>query len=495
MTDRIRIGGYDINQPFLYDKFVCNKENYNFMLDTKNIHEHHYMEYAFVVIDPNEIVQNIYFAIQVNGLNIYSPRGYLYHNKIFPLEYENSFDNETNTVLKQMVRNNVPNVFFMPINAPILHNHIMICTRGMYPSVIANVYVKLGSERHRHHELDIYYPGKFFKSSLIGKVFGGTLGYGKKSQLEITANGDIVTNLYLMIQQYPNVRRIKNYYKMYYEIEIQYGHLFTIRIPTDYIALYEECINDICLNDLVDARGRHILPINLSQLVNIPLIKLKNIPLNLYFYPNYIRVFHHRIEKNVECIPYVNILPKEIWNLILNLLNCADLLNAMQACKLFYSIVPLKQIENLYDKYKVTIDDLEIYDMSVNAMYHSVDNDNDFDTVYKPTSHQIRNILQHKEVSMSNEYLLQITKSDPIEWIIIEFIEVSGLIEHVQFMPTDIDIMIPDTDFYLKMHNPPHRYLFYPKIPIECESIYFKFRANSTPKANIYLAFQLDIIF
>ena len=497
--DKIQINGYDINQPFRHIKYTTVKGNCALIID--HIDEYDYMEYAFVVFDADDTLLDISLGLQVNGRDLYSRDGYLFHNKILPLEYENSFDVETNTVLKQMVRTDVKNIFFMPINIRTAVRNIM--TLRIYNIQVCSnidIYIKLGNEPHRNHLLYTYCPDKIFVSEMMEQYFNGVSGYAKYSSCDVIRVNELITNFYIDMVQVKNKQRIKNYHRLYDKISIAWMGSEISAIPFSYVELYLKVVENISLDNLTDANNHHVIPINLGQLINVPVIPIHSYwDLKLRIIPNSIDIFHHQIQKNVKCDIYsiYNYLPKEIWNVIAEYLNCRSLLNMMQSCKFFYSLVPQKRIEDLYDEIKINIDDLDLEDLTVKIMYHT---GLDFLTKFKPEMDRewvvdrVRSVVQYKVVSMNNEYLLQINNSNPVEWIIIEF-DHARIIEHVQFMPTDIDIMIPDTDFYLRMHNPPHRYVFYPSMSIECEHIHFKFGENSDTKINIYVAHYIQVTF
>jgi len=525
--DKLQIGTHEINQPFWHQaRTTVSSDRISFSISLKDIYDNgwHFVEYALIIINTEENLQSIGLFTQVDGIDVYNRCGYLYHNKIYPLEYETLSDDETNNLLRSMVRTNMPNILFIPLNIGIsTYQDLKFCMTNAVNSSI-DIYIKLAVEPWKNNILAKYISYKSIGTEMIEQCFGGCPGYGKKSLLEISRYGDVITNLYIDLRQDPDKKRIKNYYRLYNKIVIEFRGLEISTIPLDYLALYLKVVKNILLEDLSDNRGCHIIPINLNELINVSLILLsKHYQLKFYFCPNNISVFHHRIQKSIICdtAHLSDWVPRDLWNLIMGYLDCRNLLNMIQTCKFIYSIIPQKRIKELYDVQKITIEDLEIYDMNVKVMYYFIDYDHrqryfhcrtdPRDNIkIKPFINELRSIKQYNKIINDTEYSFEV-ESKIIEWIIIEidvfpdknvldigktkFIPILSECEDQIVLPypsNEIHPITKDLDMYHKMHNPEkNRYMFY--LDGNYETINLVFETHVSAPINIYVSYRIQM--
>lgn len=132
--DKIKIGNYEINQPFLFcpEGFPSSYSTHKFKIDTfkpynlpHTVDQSIYWEYLLIVLHVDDLddqinldFSNMYMLIKTCGVDMMSRCDYLDLNKIYPLECENLFDEETTQLLKAMIRNKnniaLKNILFFP---------------------------------------------------------------------------------------------------------------------------------------------------------------------------------------------------------------------------------------------------------------------------------------------------------------------------------------------------------------------------------------------
>lgn len=168
--------GHEINQPFLHqqeiipagfihqrirlDQFTALENNCNFI------------EYILIVTEGKLI--DAHFFVQVNGQDMWDRLPALYYNKIFPLECEGLYDEETNQLLRDMVRksDDTKNILFLPFrtakngylldmspeseeNVPWRHaDTITLCIMGLQPNIdtTIDIYLKVSKTNSKNIE-------------------------------------------------------------------------------------------------------------------------------------------------------------------------------------------------------------------------------------------------------------------------------------------------------------------------------------------------------
>lgn len=513
--DKLEIEGHVINQHFWHISETIWHPSVKINITPPNENNKICMEYIIIKMDSGDVLNNIGLRIQIDGKDLGDKRDRTHLTKMHPLQCENAYDTETNNLLKDMVRKNITNVFFIPIK--ITEDDIPFCLdkQKVYldifnsPKVHIDIYVKVYEKYTSNNTLmgfDLKTP---FISELIPQFCAGNPGFGKKSVISISNNGEIISNFYIKIDTYRDKKRINNFYKVYDKITLEYGEHEVINIPIDYLQLYLKVIKGINLDDLV-IDNCHVIPINLHELTNIPIIPLSSyFELRIYFHPAKIDSFHRIIQKNI--IDYAEsisdetniiLLPTEIWKHIASYLDLKDLLNFMQSCRFFYYIVPKKQISDLYEPHRITKLDIDDFDMELNVLYHKTDPRG---ISIPQIINKYRNIVQSKEIIDNTEYLFgtDFLQYPKIEWIIIE-IDIPGqndildlektkfnFCKNRSYTSSNIDSIKKDSLFYKKMNDPSeNRYIidFYDNIHM-CESINFVFKKHINTKINIYVSY------
>lgn len=500
--DRLRIGQYEINQPFYCDdNNIIGGQIMKFFFNTNNFHtELTFIEYVIVVINTEENLEESVMLIQLNGRDLANRCRYLYHNKIYPLEYETAYDDETNLLLGQMVRTNIPNVLFMPLDI-IMGGNLQICVFNILQSANIEFYFKLNNGP-REKNLDI--NNGLYASELIEQLFSSSVFYGRTTWNEISRNGDLITNIYLKLIQDPTKKHIKDFYKLYDRITIHYGEHVISTIPLDYIILYLKYIKNIHISDICSTRC-HIIPINLKELINVPSIRFdNNHRLKMYLHPNDISKFYHDTKRNINCnaidLTYINsdinIITTDVWDYIFEYLTFSEIIHSTEICKFFYSFMSQKKIDKMYDTCRITCDDLDVWDGMIDVMYHKYANypNNDF-TDQDTFIINSKSIIQHQNTISGEEYLFEIERLHPIEYIIVEF-DIAGQYDVLDMNKTTncyIDGISNDIYFYSKMHNPQqNRYVLH--IDPTANNINFVFKKYIYSKINIYMVYNIDTI-
>lgn len=497
IINKLQIGEYIINQPFYHSSREINCRYPVFSFDINPFSDDEFIEYVFVVIHTKENLQGIDLGIQFDAKDLRSRQDYTYFNKIYPLEYEKSYDVETNTFLENITRNNISNVLFMPLEIPIRKKAFRSITIPIYNCMfMANIdfYFKITSISH----IDKQYSNK-----LIEQYFDSDPEYGKHSTIEPSRYGDFITNFYLLMEQDSGKKHIKNYYKLYNKLVIIYGGYTVSEIPLDYVVLYLTHIKNIDIRSL-SHNGKHILPINLHELINISHIPFHSVPnitgIKIQLCPNDISKFHYNVRKTIKYNTidisydaYINYIPVDIWGVILEYLDCVNILSAIETCKFFYSLVSQKKIDNLYNACKITIEDLVPHDINMCIMYHGYKNKI---IPFNPESGLMyqfmlnsRSIIQYEIIIEGIEYIFNPDKLNPISYIIIE-VDIAGQYDILDMNKMNcMDGIIKDVEFYSKMHNPKcNRYVIYPST----NNINFVFKEYISAKANIYVAYDID---
>ena len=385
-----------------------------------------------------------------------------------------------------MTRANIPNVLFIPLGI-LTEGCIEIFIFSYLQNARVDFYFKLSEKS----QLCISNQMQLDKRKLIDQYFNGSQHYGKIANCNISRIENTVNNFYLKLNQDVNCKHIKNYYKLYKELVIEYGGYTINTIPIDYIVLYLKVIKNICVNKL-SLDKHHIIPINLKELIN-----LNNIPLcapydlRIILYPNDISKFHYNTQRNIKCdnidlayITFLNYIPAELWGVIFEYANCNDLLNIIETCKFFYSMVPQKRIDDLYNIHKISVENLLLDDVIMCTTYYKNNNLDGTESKFQVGS---KSIIQYEIIISGKELLFKIDKyMSPILYIIIEF-DVVGQYDVLDMNATTniVDGIITDLDFYSKMHNPQeNRYIIY--FDANANDINFVFKEVVYCKSNIY---------
>jgi hypothetical protein len=492
--NRVQIGPYEINQPFYhqYDEINSVRAYFTFNVNSFYSNGFNFIPYVLIVIDTEENLEKSELWIRFNGKDIVDRQKYIYYNKLYPLEYEKSYDDETNLLLGHMVRTNIPNILFIPLDI-IMEGNIQIVIFSTIKSARVDFYFNLSKKT----QLYISNGAHLDKRELIDQYFNGNPHYGKISNCEISRHSNTVNNFYLKLNQTATCKHIKNYYKLYKKLVIEYGGNTLNTIPFDYIVLYLKVIKNIYINTL-SIDNRHIIPINLKELIN-----LNNIPLcapydlKIILYPNDVSKFHYNTRRHIKCdninlgyFTYINYIPVELWNVILEYLDCRDLLNVIETCKFFYSLVPQNKTDDLYNTHKISVENLSLNDAIICTVYHKNNNLNDATSEFQLGS---KSIIQHEITVSGQELLFKIDKlASPIDYIIIEF-DIAGQYDILDMTKTTniINGVITDLEFYSKMHNPrQNRYVIY--FDVHADDINFVFAESVYCKAHIYAIYNIN---
>jgi len=533
IIDKFQFENYEINQQFFHQTEPIYKgyNKWRAILDSRYAYE-----YLFIVI-PRQLADGLRILLlpQLNGRDCTEQREFIFYNKIFPSECMKSYDDETNALLEGMVRNNMINILFFPFRFSknemplIINDNDYLYITGNFGTTLPEMDLyfkaiprceKIQSIQTDFNAMTIYNFTNMCKKELIDQVMGGNSGYNKKMNISIAHNGPIFSNLYLNIIKDRDTKFVRNYYKVIKELIIEIGGHIISKIPIDYIYLYWKIIKGIQLNNF-SHNNTWIIPINIKELINLPFVSLGNLShheVRVYIDSRaHIENFNYNIQKHAptnnnypEYISLINYLPPELWILIINYLDKDSFVNCIQSCRYFYSIIPIKNIENKYEKYKITEKDLKINDITINVVYNNIINGYDTSGM-KNIINELRSIHHYKEIIINNNmHQFIIPFNDvPLEWIIIELdpYQNKNILENITFNQLGIynfdeilKIELADcdlTNFYKimngpefsKMHNPDeNRYLFFFEPNLTYKSIDIKFKEEISCDINWYLA-------
>lgn len=547
IIDKFKYKNYEINQSFYHqqESMLCsNISSYKMAMSIPDeLYTNDYcLEYAFIVFsETDKPFENIKINVQANGHDISDyNRDCLYYNKVFPIECMESYDDETNNLLKDMSQGKVKQLFFVPFKyhrgdlAFQLNDIFTTAKFGMnyripidykYPKKITHLtfiikgldcekvdfYIKFAPNINNVIKLNeplSLYP----KSDFTSRVFIGIPGYGRRMRSNIAKLGDCMSNIYIEMVKGAG-RRIKNYYRIVSEFNIEISGTIIFEIPVDYIALYLKVMKNIILCEVSAKNNCYIVPINLKELVNIAYIPLSNlhkeVRLNLIWHSP-IDIFYYKLQKQVELqITYpkyesfIKGISKDVLRLVMEYLDDTTFINLMQTCRFMYSLAPMNQIKKRYEKYKISKDDLTLTDAIYNVMYHWPIPE------FKTFLNEFRTIKQYREnIVDSDSFQHLLNHKGPIEWIIIEINQYlkPNMLVNVEFTidkkfefneilkekleKYDLDTIhvIKKDPNFLKMHDPnKNRYLFYTKSVIY-KNINMHFREKITCDLNIYIA-------
>ncbi|AYV77215.1 MAG: hypothetical protein Barrevirus19_10 [Barrevirus sp.] len=408
-----------INQQFLHQQEKLNSYSglSKIVIDISNeLYNNNYLfEYAFVVLTTDvsdetkdSIISDTAITVQANGHDIGDSRDYLYFNRVYPVECMDSYDEETNDLLKDMSQEKVKNLLFVPFK--FMKDGSLIDINNIFSTTIFSMYYqipeKLGASfskalthltfnigAPKYSKVDFYIKlstketqlqESFYKSRLIEHNFlYASPDYGNQMSSVITRNGDLMSNIYIKLVRQPSTKFIKEYYKIINSICFEIKGNFIFTLPIDYIELYLKVMKNITLNGLqrYNTYFHYIIPVNIKDLTNIEFIPLCNLDFTevrlKIFMDRNIESFNHVLEKHVELNnnypkteSLINVIPKDILKLIMEYLDDKAFGNFMQSCRLIYSITPENQIIKRYEKYKIVKTDLSLYGASYNVMYH-----------------------------------------------------------------------------------------------------------------------------
>jgi hypothetical protein len=514
IINKVQIGSHVINQPFYHSGLTVSHNKKLFAFNTNNFTDNKWnlLEYVLIIINTNENLQKSEIFVKIDNKKLHD-NNYRHNNKLYPLEYETAYDSETNLLLANMVRKNMHGVLFIPMDIELGHK-LSISILNISWEADIDFYFKTGTKENIPQKNRI--TSKYilddveYRSTLIGQLPDSGAKYGNISTIRISKNGDFITNFCLNLFQDINKQHIKNYYKLYKKIFVNYAGHDISTIPLDYIILHLKIIKEINICDL-NENGYHHIPINLNDLIGI-----SNIPFHLRhhvvveLHPNAVSKFHHDTTRNIKCNnidyvydSYINKIPADIWNVILEYLDCNDLCRITETCKYMYSLVPQKKINSLYDIRKITIEDLSIHYIELDVMYatygFNIDHLNEFSVSKNPDFNKLdeftintKSIIQHEIIIDGLEYLFNIDKLHPIDYIVIEF-DVAGQYDILDMNETTniINGVITDLDFYSKMHNPlKNRYVIY--FDANADNINFVFKEFVYSKLHIYIIYNVS---
>jgi hypothetical protein len=138
VVNQIKIDTYEINQLFFHQEEFLPTDtqytSYKIKLDVWQPdpahHKLNFIEYIFVVFDIQQLnkkddtdfdSEKICGLIQANGYDLWDRQSYIYYNRVLPLQCENLYDEQTNNLLQNMVRNkdndNLKKVLFFPFRS------------------------------------------------------------------------------------------------------------------------------------------------------------------------------------------------------------------------------------------------------------------------------------------------------------------------------------------------------------------------------------------
>jgi hypothetical protein len=110
---KINIDGYEINQPFIHESYELHSANNKIRLDHELAIEHGFNFIEYIIVVFNHFPEKSSMLLQANGMDLWERQDLLIYNKIFPLQCENLYDEETNALLKHVVRNRT-NIALLP---------------------------------------------------------------------------------------------------------------------------------------------------------------------------------------------------------------------------------------------------------------------------------------------------------------------------------------------------------------------------------------------
>ena len=115
----------------------------------------------------NTLVSDISIVSQVNGVDLHSKKSYNYYNKIYPLETEDIYDDETNNLLKSMVRTKMKNIMFLPYK--MIKNGSLLDT-DFFDNITFNFYGLNTNSSKRTNRISIYIKLANENSEKIDKI-------------------------------------------------------------------------------------------------------------------------------------------------------------------------------------------------------------------------------------------------------------------------------------------------------------------------------------
>ncbi|AYV77126.1 MAG: hypothetical protein Barrevirus13_15 [Barrevirus sp.] len=375
-------------------------------------------------------------------------------------------------------------------------------------------------------------------NEIVDLTFQGMPGFGRKMTCYIDHKAPIITDLYVHISHLE--KKIKSFHRIYDTIRLEMGNQLITNIPISYLVLYLKVVKGIDINSFSD-KINTVIPIKFSELANIPFIVLPQyLETRLVLSPNTIKSFTYDVRRFVEldlswlsykC--YINMLPKDIWKIILYFMDNLTWSNLRQTCKFFYSLESENDINCRYDKSLVKLKDLAYDNCTLKVQYHNLTKESIEKLKEYKFTNECRSFDQISK-SLENEDTLKIHyfvwQEKPIEFIIIDIdCYEKNVIESIQFIETNKNIiryeanekkiyyqlqtdnnwipekenevrneqindLIPDSSFYSKMNDPNHnRYMYYCNGFLD--DIHITFRKKVIAKINVFTAMRNWVTF
>lgn len=374
---------------------------------------------------------------------------------------------------------------------------------------------------HTYHDRYPYY------NEMINIGMNGIMGPGKKMSSCVYRAGDLVTNMYININKL-NDKYNHNLYKLINSIELMIGGRTIMTISIEYITFYYKIIKDIDINIFSNGSST-IIPIDLKSMFNIPFILLPYFnEYRIYIITNKLDIFNYEYMRKISLdskFPnynsYVNILPKDVWRLILNILDDKTWANLRQSCKFFYSLDYDRNIINRYEKYKIDFNDLNDFDCHTTFMYGLLSNlHRDY---IKPNSEKPKYEFfnEYRDIGYINidlknqiEHIIAFKTEIFVEWIIIKINNCEkDIINSIEFIEKDyieqdifpekinhIDksckhMLSDDPIFYNKVHNVnENRYMIFNKNNKLITGFILKFKKEIYAKIDIFISEKMCLL-
>ncbi|AYV77125.1 MAG: hypothetical protein Barrevirus13_14 [Barrevirus sp.] len=360
-----------------------------------------------------------------------------------------------------------------------------------------------------------------YLSEIVDITFLGDTAPQKIISCIIGRQSTFMTDMNIHIRHKYPYKTIKNFYRLYSEIRLEIGGQTIVTIPTSYIALILKVINEIDINSFSD-KFNTIIPIKLKELCGIPFILLPWFhECRLTLYPNPISIFEYPIKRliplNTSWPPYesfINVLPKDIWKIILNYMDNVSWLNIRLTSKFFYSIVTDLDIESRYNKCKIKLEDLEFLSCDLKVMYSQIGKITKEALTKQLFINECRSLEEKSKYIVDEDNVVIYSFGDQrlTEFVIIDIdywekdilhsIEYEQVewnvpqhqVELVDEKEVSVSVLCKDPEFYEKMHQKEkNRYMYY--FTGCLRSLVIRFKKKITGKVTVFTARKKQVRF